>query len=121
MDGLPGPLAEVSGKTISSFADMKEALRTRMAYFHENGCRLSDHALEYVMYVPADEKTVEAIFAKRLSGEQVTREEELTYKTAFMALWAGNTKSWIGPCSSTMDASGTTTDRCPSPGAGYRL
>ena len=77
-------LAEVSGKTISSFADMKEALRTRMAYFHENGCRLSDHALEYVMYVPADEKTVEAIFAKRLSGEQVTREEELTYKTAFM-------------------------------------
>ena len=77
-------LAEVSGKTISSFADMKEALRTRMAYFHENGCRLSDHALEYVMYVPADEKTVEAIFAKRLSGQQVTREEELTYKTAFM-------------------------------------
>ncbi len=77
-------LAEVSGKTISSFADMKEALRTRMAYFHENGCRLSDHALEYVMYVPDDEKTVEAIFAKRLSGQQVTREEELTYKTAFM-------------------------------------
>lgn len=36
------------------------------------------------MYVPADEKTVEAIFAKRLSGQQVTREEELTYKTAFM-------------------------------------
>lgn len=77
-------LAEVSGKTISSFADMKGALRTRMAYFHENGCRLSDHALEYVMYVPDDEKTVEAIFAKRLSGQQVTREEELTYKTAFM-------------------------------------
>lgn len=77
-------LAKVSGKEIASFADMKEALRIRMAYFHANGCRLSDHALEYVMYVPADEKTVEAIFAKRLSGQQVTREEELTYKTAFM-------------------------------------
>ena len=77
-------LAKVSGKEIASFAGMKEALRVRMAYFHENGCRLSDHALEYVMYVPAGEETIEAIFAKRLAGEQVSREEELTFKTAFM-------------------------------------
>lgn len=77
-------LSAVAGKQIASFADMKEALRVRMAYFHANGCRLSDHALEYVMYVPADEGTVEAIFAKRLRGQAVTREEELTYKTAFM-------------------------------------
>lgn len=77
-------LSAVAGKQIASFADMKEALRVRMAYFHANGCRLSDHALEYVMYVPASEEAVEAIFAKRLRGQAVTREEELTYKTAFM-------------------------------------
>ncbi len=77
-------LSEVSGKKIASFRDMQEALRVRMAYFHENGCRLSDHALEYVMYAPAGKETVEAIFAKRLGGQTITREEELIFKTAFM-------------------------------------
>ena len=36
------------------------------------------------MYVPATEDEIEAILAKRLSGEAVTREEELQFKTAFM-------------------------------------
>lgn len=47
-------------------------------------CRASDHGLEYVMYVPETEENVEKIFAKRLSGKNVTREEELKFKTAFM-------------------------------------
>ena len=36
------------------------------------------------MYCPASDEEVEAIFAKRLAGEMVSREEELKYKTAFM-------------------------------------
>ena len=48
------------------------------------GCNVSDHALEYVMYQPASDEEIEAIFAKRKSGAAVTRQEELQYKTAFM-------------------------------------
>ena len=77
-------LSEVSGVQIRTFADMKEALKVRLAYFESFGCRASDHALEYVMYKPASEEEIEAIFAKRMSGEAVTREEELKFKTAFM-------------------------------------
>ncbi|MBQ8814408.1 MAG: glucuronate isomerase [Lachnospiraceae bacterium] len=78
-------LAAAAGMTeIKCFADVKEALAKRMAYFDENGCKASDHALEYVMYYPASDEEVEAIFAKRLSGEMLSREEELKYKTAFM-------------------------------------
>lgn len=77
-------LAEVSGVTINSFASLKEALQIRLAYFAANGCKISDHALEYVMYVPAKEEEIEAIFAKKLQGGEVTREEELKFKTAFM-------------------------------------
>ena len=79
-----GKLAEAAGMQIATFADAKEALAKRMEFFAENGCKISDHGLEYVMYVPAGEEDVEAVFAKRMRGKTVTREEELAYKTAFM-------------------------------------
>lgn len=77
-------LSEVSGVKIMSFADLCKALSVRMDYFASLGCRVSDHGLEYVMYVPATDEEIEAIFAKRLLGDTVTREEELKFKTAFM-------------------------------------
>ena len=77
-------LSAVSGVTVDSFASLKEALKVRMAFFKSMGCLVSDHALEYVMYYPASEEEVEKIFAKRKAGEKITKEEELTFKTAFM-------------------------------------
>ena len=77
-------LGNAAEMTITSFADLKTALKKRLAFFDEMGCRASDHALEYVMYVPAGESELESIFAKRLAGEQITREEELKFKTGFM-------------------------------------
>ena len=77
-------LGEAAEMKIASFADLKEALCKRMAFFDSMGCRASDHALEYVMYVPASEEEIEAIFSKRLAGETITCEDELKFKTAFM-------------------------------------
>ncbi|MDE6738206.1 MAG: glucuronate isomerase, partial [Lachnospiraceae bacterium] len=77
-------LEAVSGVKIDSFAALKKALCVRMDFFHENGCCISDHGLEYVMYYPASEEEVEAIYAKRLQGKQVSEEEVLKFKTAFM-------------------------------------
>ena len=88
-------LADVSGVKIASFADLKEALKVRMAYFASKKCSVSDHALEYVMYAPSSEEEIEAIFAKRLAGEAVTRMEELKFKTAFM-LFAGREYNKLG-------------------------
>lgn len=77
-------LSEASGVEVTDFATLKEALKARMAYFAECGCSVSDHALEYVMYAPADEAEVESIMAKGLAGQAVSKEEELKFKTAFM-------------------------------------
>ncbi len=77
-------LAEVSGVEITNFASLKDALRNRMGYFNTHGCKVSDHALEYVMHFDASEEEIEAIFAKRFAGKDITREEELKFKTAFM-------------------------------------
>ena len=77
-------LSKVSNVSINSFADLIEALRVRMDYFAKNGCLISDHGLEYVMYNSANVDTIEGIFKKRMNGESVSRLEELQYKTAFM-------------------------------------
>lgn len=77
-------LSEVSGVKINTFADLCKALTVRMDYFGSLGCRVSDHGLEYVMYAPASAEEIESIFAKRIKGDTVTREEEIKFKTAFM-------------------------------------
>ncbi|MBQ2937002.1 MAG: glucuronate isomerase [Lachnospiraceae bacterium] len=90
-------LSAVSGVKVHSFATLKEALQNRMDFFASMGCNVSDHALEYVMYYPATEEEIEAIFAKRFAGEKVTREEELTFKTAFMVFVGKeyNKRNWV--------------------------
>ncbi len=86
--GYMKKLSEISGVEITSFADLKVALVKRMEFFHDVGCVISDHGLDYAMYVPASVEEIEAIFAKGLAGEAVTKEEELKYKTAFMVFIA---------------------------------
>ena len=77
-------LSAVSGIKVATFADLCKALSNRMDFFASMGCCVSDHALEYVMYAPASAEEIESIFAKRLAGNDVTKEEELKFKTAFM-------------------------------------
>ena len=72
-------LSAVSGIKVSSFSDLCKALSNRMDFFASMGCCVSDHALEYVMYAPASAEEIESIFAKRLAGNDVTKEEELKH------------------------------------------
>ena len=75
-------LADVSGVKIDSFEALKKALALRMDFFHDHNCRLSDHALNYVMYAPADAERVEAVFKARLNGTLPTPEEENSHAAA---------------------------------------
>ncbi|MDR2676501.1 MAG: glucuronate isomerase [Endomicrobium sp.] len=81
-------LSKSSNIDINSFESLKRAFQIRLKFFISLGCRATDHALDYIMYVPASEREIEAIFSKRLKGETINIEEELKYKTAFM-LFAG--------------------------------
>lgn len=89
-------LSDTSGVSIVNFKTMLEALQKRMDWFEEIGCLISDHGLEYVFYTPATWDEIERIFAKRLAGDLVSREEELKFKTAFMIAMgkAYNQKGW---------------------------
>ena len=77
-------LAGVAKMPIATFADLKRAIAKRYDVAASLGCRASDHALDYVMYAPASEDQIEEIFAKGLAGEQLSEQEILQYKTAFM-------------------------------------
>ncbi|MDO4623228.1 MAG: glucuronate isomerase [Eubacteriales bacterium] len=77
-------LAEASGIAIRSFEDLMDALAVRMDYFAANGCTVSDHGLEYVMYVPAAAEEVNRIFTKRLNRVTLTEKEIHQFKTSCM-------------------------------------
>lgn len=90
-------LEVVSNVKIDSFIALKKALCRRMDFFQENGCSIADHGLEYVMYNPASEAEIEAIYAKRLQGKTMSEEETIKFKTAFM-LFAGrecHKRNWV--------------------------
>ena len=90
-------LEAASGVKIDSFAALKQALKARMAFFHAHNCRLSDHALNYVMYAPAPEAAIEGIFKARLEGRTPTAEQENQFKFAFMCFVAGEYRrmGWV--------------------------
>ncbi len=90
-------LAALTGEKCDSFASVKKALSLRMDHFTAHGCRVSDHALEYVMYAPASNEELEEIFSARKAGAELTSEQVLKYKTAFMMFCANEyyNRGWI--------------------------
>ncbi len=74
-------LAGVAGMEINSVDDLKTALSARIAYFDACGCRAADHGLDYVMYRPADERTIQDIFKKAMAGKRLKMEEREIFQT----------------------------------------
>lgn len=77
-------LAEVSGMAIATFADLEAALASRITFFNDMGCRASDHALDYPIFVPATQMQLNAILAKGMESQSITLEEQNQYKTAIL-------------------------------------
>ena len=73
------PYIEAIG--VKSYDELVAWIKARIAYFNEYGCRLSDHALEYVPFAVGDAK---AAFDKRMAGEELTKVEIDSFKTAML-------------------------------------
>ncbi len=65
-----------------------EAIRQRHYYFHENGCRLSDHGLETVYAEDYTESEIKKIYDKIRSGKTLDDLERLKFKSAMMVEFA---------------------------------
>ena len=73
------PYIEMIG--VKSYDELVQWIKERIAYFNSFGCRLSDHALEYVPFGVGDAK---AAFDKRMAGGELTKEEIDAFKTAML-------------------------------------
>lgn len=78
-------LGYIKDNGIRSYDEAVKWIEERIEYFNANGCRLSDHALEYVPFSLGDAK---AAFNKRINGEELTVDEIDAYKTAILSVCA---------------------------------
>ena len=77
------PYMEQAG--IKSYDALVSWIKERIHYFNGFGCRLSDHALEYVPFGTGNAK---AAFDKRMAGEALTKSEIDSFKCAILKVCA---------------------------------
>ena len=77
-------LSAVAGMNISTFDDLMIALDKRHAFFHENGCRLSDHGLETAIAEDYTKTEIDQIFSKVRSGKELNHLEILKFKSVML-------------------------------------
>ena len=88
-------LSEVSGVDICDLDTLKKALSLRINYFAENGCRASDHGLDFMIYSEADKDEINTVIKRGLSGELITSQEAEALKTELL-LYCASEYSRIG-------------------------
>lgn len=77
------PYIEKTGA--KTLAELKVFLAASIERFHENGCRLSDHGLDFIPFALGD---ADAVFAKVLAGGVATPEETQVYMTDLLLFFA---------------------------------
>jgi glucuronate isomerase len=73
-------LESVADISIPNYASFLEALRKRHDFFHETGCRLSDHGIEYTYTEESAPGEIGPLFEKVRSGEMLQPSEILKLK-----------------------------------------
>jgi glucuronate isomerase len=77
-------LSYAADKKIDSFLNLIGALDNRHQFFHDNGCRLSDHGLETAIAEDYTNDEIEKIFLKIRSGAELSQTEILKFKSAML-------------------------------------
>jgi len=81
-------LEEASGKSIVSFNDYTDALKSRHDFFATMGCSVSDHGLEQIYAEDYSEAEIRNAFDSIRSGKELSLEQRLKFRTAMLELFA---------------------------------
>ena len=77
-------LEKASDSSISTYMDLLTALQERHDYFHQMGCRISDHGLEGFYAEEFDHQEIEKIFLKIRKGRSLNPREVDRFKSAML-------------------------------------
>jgi glucuronate isomerase len=83
-NGWVGKLERASGMSVGDFTQFLDALRKRHAFFHQRGCRLSDHGLDTVYADDYTDAEIKQIFAAARAGVRPTAEQAAKFKSAML-------------------------------------
>jgi len=88
---------QVSGVSVSSYADYLDALKKRHDFFAANGCSVSDHGLEQVYAEDYTDAEIKNIFDKLRGGKEITYSENLRFRSAMLVEFAkwDHEKGWV--------------------------
>ena len=89
-------LQQITSFEIRNLSTYQSALKDRHDYFHNLGCRLSDHGLENINFVLYSEGEISRIFDKALIGGTLSVDEIYKFETHMLiqfALW-DHSKGW---------------------------
>ena len=81
-------LSGASGIPVTGWESLTAALDARMDFFAARGCKVSDHGLDNLCFLPASEAELDGILKRRLAGEAVSRQEMWQYKSALLSFLA---------------------------------
>ena len=81
-------LAEAASQSIRNLADYKAAIKSRHDFFHEAGCRLSDHGLEHIYAEEFTNEEIELIFERLITGKLISKKEKWQFKSAMLVYFA---------------------------------
>lgn len=81
-------LEEVSGLSVVTFGDYQQALKKRHDYFHNMGCRLSDHGLEAIEADDYTEREIAGIFFRLRQGIMLSPEDRSKFRSAMLVFFA---------------------------------
>ncbi|HFZ8993543.1 TPA: glucuronate isomerase [Citrobacter freundii] len=89
-------LAALTEIKITTFADFTSAISKRIDWFHEMGCRISDHGPVNIKYRATCPLQIERLFTRKSRGEMLTDEENSELNSAIFVMLAGQykTRNW---------------------------
>lgn len=77
-------LGESADLEINSYQNLKDALRNRIVYFNENGCKLCDHGLNQISFESFTDNEIAEIFSKKRKGKVLSAKDILKFETAIL-------------------------------------
>jgi len=77
-------LSAASRIDIHSYSLLLEALNKRHQYFHDAGCRLSDHGLDIFYADQYEVSKIEAVFLKVKKGTEISAQEVSAFRSAIL-------------------------------------
>tara|TARA_Y100000815_G_scaffold258448_1_gene267876 strand:+ start:460 stop:1902 length:1443 start_codon:yes stop_codon:yes gene_type:complete len=77
-------LSQITDIEITDVESLKAAIKKRIDYFHEHGCRLSDHGLPHAYGEFFTEEEINSILKDRIEEKNLSKKEVFKYKSAIL-------------------------------------